>query len=394
MKMPVTFAVVLFLHVFVLSALLIQPGCKSKEETATADKADTMPPMSAGQQDSTQARMNRQRGEVDSAFNAGLEPSSKPLPLDGSLPEGVSKPAAKRMRATPTRPSWQYDPAAGTVVADGGNEASGVIEPIDPAGEGPALIEPLEPGTPAASGMQTYTVERGDTLWGISRRYDVSLNRLMEINGLTKESVLKPGQILSIPMEDEATATAPAVTATPRTEGMSAEIGSTLYTVRRGDTLSRIASQHGTTVSALKAVNNLSGDLIRVGQELVVPGNGAQVPAATTSTPRTTPTSAETPKGYYRVQSGDTLIKIARRHDVTVQQLMEWNGIQDPRLVRVGQELRVRAPGGTTQTAPRPSPRTEVVPASREAPVMRGGEADIDLENLEDIPETKMRGAE
>jgi len=378
MKMPLTFAAVLFLHIFVVGILLIQPGCKSKPQEPSPDMT-TPAAMNAGQTDSTAAQMQRNQSGVHDDFNAGLQPSSEPIPLNAE-----PKPATSRMRATPTRPSWQYQPGGGIVSAPAspGTATSGILEPIDPSSP---MVEPLEPGTPVASGMETYTVQKGDTLWGISRRYDVSVNEIKSINNLNT-STLQPGQALSIPVAPSNQATAPAGAISQQAEGMSAEVGGREYTVQKGDTLSGIASREGTTVSALRAVNNLSGDIIRIGQTLIIPGNSYAPNQATTPAPDNKPT----PKGFYRVKTGDTLIKIARQHNVTLQEIMEWNGIRQPQTIRVGQELRVKAPSGSPQ--PAIAPRQSTAPRAPQAPVLEPIPSDeVDLENLEDIPETTIR---
>ena len=105
------------------------------------------------------------------------------------------------------------------------------------------------------------------------------------------------------------------------------------YQVRRGDTLSQIARAHGSTVAALRQTNNIKGNLINVGQTLIVPqGSGAPMLATTpAAAPRT-----------YTVRSGDSLYSIAQRFGVKVKQLQAWNGIDT--LLKPGQQLTLRIP--------------------------------------------------
>ncbi|EXJ23078.1 Membrane-bound lytic murein transglycosylase D precursor [Alkalibacterium sp. AK22] len=86
------------------------------------------------------------------------------------------------------------------------------------------------------------------------------------------------------------------------------EVKESVYTVRSGDTLSRIARDNGTTVSSLLALNNLSSDRIFIGQSLKVNGT---VAAPETSQP-------EVKESVYTVRSGDTLSRIARDNGTTV----------------------------------------------------------------------------
>jgi LysM repeat protein len=120
------------------------------------------------------------------------------------------------------------------------------------------------------------------------------------------------------------------------------------YVVGWGDTLGVIAGRYGTTVSAIAQANGVTNpNLIYVGQRLTIPG----------STPPPT-----TGSGLYVVQRGDTLSAIAMRHQTTVQQLVQMNGLTNPNFIAVGQRLAVPqgqssvSPGGQSDTG---APRTE-----------------------------------
>ncbi|MGW4897316.1 LysM peptidoglycan-binding domain-containing protein [Kitasatospora sp. NPDC004240] len=98
----------------------------------------------------------------------------------------------------------------------------------------------------------------------------------------------------------------------------------TFYTVRSGDTLTSIAKMFDTTIDQLVAWNNIPNpDLIKVGQRLIV---------ARTSSSHDT---------HYIVKSGDTLTSIARMFGTTIDQLVAWNNIPNPDLIKVGQRLIV-----------------------------------------------------
>lgn len=95
------------------------------------------------------------------------------------------------------------------------------------------------------------------------------------------------------------------------------------YIVKPGDSLWLIARRYGTTVSAIQRQNNLTGDLIRVGQVLTIPVSG-------------TPSYIE-----YTVKAGDSLWRIAQQYNTTVQALMNLNGLTSD-LLMIGQVLKVR----------------------------------------------------
>ncbi len=110
------------------------------------------------------------------------------------------------------------------------------------------------------------------------------------------------------------------------------------YRVRRGDTLSRIARRHGTTVRAIQQANRMGRrTLLHPGQVLVIPRGPAPPP------PRR-PARLD-PDGTTVVRRGDTLSRIARRFGVTVRDLQRWNGLGRSTRIVAGQRLRVRPPG-------------------------------------------------
>ncbi|MFT4902248.1 MAG: LysM repeat protein [Lentimonas sp.] len=104
-----------------------------------------------------------------------------------------------------------------------------------------------------------------------------------------------------------------------------AQATATSYTVKNGDTLGHIALRHGVSESSLKQANNLSSDLIKVGQELDIPNANSPTAAA----------SAD-----YTVNRGDTLGGIALAHSISTRQLRRANAIKGD-LIRVGQTLKI-----------------------------------------------------
>ena len=177
----------------------------------------------------------------------------------------------------------------------------------------------------------SHRVVRGDTLSEIAQRYGISLGSLRAANGISGD-LIRVGQVLDIP--NSGLPSGPASAAR-------------FVTVRRGDTLSHIALRHGTTVRALKQTNGLSGDLIRVGQRLRLPG------ASSTPTSPAQPISQGGGAQTVTVRSGDTLSHIAQRTGTTVNAIMQRNGLTS-HLIHPGQELRVSGSAGSTSPAPAP----------------------------------------
>ena len=112
------------------------------------------------------------------------------------------------------------------------------------------------------------------------------------------------------------------------------------YAVEKGDTLSQIARKHGLRLSELLKANNMSmSSIIRPGQKLLIPNASSYVATETkeVATPKVVPLGAST----HIVKKGDNLSRIASIYGVSVSQIMEWNGLTNPSLIRSGQPLIV-----------------------------------------------------
>ncbi len=126
--------------------------------------------------------------------------------------------------------------------------------------------------------------------------------------------------------------------------------------VGRGDTLSAIAAEHGTTVAQLVRLNHLANpNRIYVGQRIRIAAPAAHPPAAAPPAPA--------PRSHV-VAAGEHLTGIARRYGTTVAAIAKLNSIRNPSFIRVGQRLTI--PGAAP--APRPAARAATHPAARVAP--------------------------
>ena len=160
-----------------------------------------------------------------------------------------------------------------------------------------------------------YVVQPGDNLKKIASYFGVSQRLIVEANGIRNPNLIKPRQKFYIPAGRAPAASGPT------------------YVVRRGDALSSIARRHGVRVEQLRRWNGLSGDLIKVGQSLVVAGRNAPVREARHPAPSAV-------GQWHTVAAGQTLSHIARLYDVRVERLRQWNGLSDD-LIKVGQKLAV-----------------------------------------------------
>ena len=155
---------------------------------------------------------------------------------------------------------------------------SGTVAPIISTNATPAPF--VVPPAPAPT-AQEYVVVQGDSFYSIGKKFGVSANAIAKANPGVDSTRLKIGQKLQIP----ASVTAPA---SPGLETPASSATET-YTVKSGDTLSRIARAHGTTVTALKELNGLTLDQIKIGQKLKLPAKPAPVEPATPVVPLTLP---------------------------------------------------------------------------------------------------------
>ncbi|NWK55476.1 LysM peptidoglycan-binding domain-containing protein [Verrucomicrobiaceae bacterium N1E253] len=174
----------------------------------------------------------------------------------------------------------------------------------------------------------------------LKARIDVQERRISQLESAL--SRLNTGAVTST--------TAPKKAAAPAKKAPVAHAGE--YTVKQGDTLTRIAARHQTSVEAIKQVNGLKSDGLMVGQKLRLPA--AQSAAAKTTQPvpakkaevaSKAPAKAPAPQltGKYKVKAGDTFYGIARRYNMSEATLQAANPTAVPTRLQIGQELLIDA---------------------------------------------------
>jgi LysM repeat protein len=188
------------------------------------------------------------------------------------------------------KPSDELNPPSldtNSVAMDTNSLANSVSNPpvvVPPAPTNPPVIippvAPVEPLAPAAGGSE-YVVAKGDSLAKIAKKNGVTLKALQAANPGVVPTKLKVGQKLTIPAGGKTSAdtAAPSVAAGGDTGGAS-------YTVKSGDTLTKIAKKNGTTAKAIQSANGLTTTKIKVGQKLKIPSKAeAAAPAAPAPVP-------------------------------------------------------------------------------------------------------------
>ncbi len=298
----------LALHVVLIAILVVQPSCMTMQApTQTYQQSQTDNPLDFGSTDDLPSN-----NVLDPAFNAGLD--SVP-DAEFSEFEGV----------TPKLSPILQDPVASTVEI-------------------------------AGPSFKIHTVQKGDSLWAISKRNNVSLNELYAANGLNKNSVIKIGQQIKIPVEGSI-ATISTVTAdTYQPSGYN--MASETYTVAKGDTLSKIARMFDTSVSMIKTANGKNSDVIRVGEKLTIPVNGNtsgyRKPSSAITSTNTVPLAPSDNTAVHVVRTGEYPATIARKYGMTTSELLAMNGITDPRKMQVGQKLKVSPKSKAPIAEPKP----------------------------------------
>lgn len=160
-----------------------------------------------------------------------------------------------------------------------------------------------------------YVVKRGDSLYSIANKLGVSVEALKNANGISG-NLINVGQVLNVPASSN------------KTPG-----DYVVYTVKRGDSLWDIANEYNVSVSDIVDYNNLGTTLLQIGQQLLIPTGGVEIPTEDDETGIT-----------YVVKSGDSLWSIAKRYNISVDELKSANGLTS-NMLSIGQELVIPQTG-------------------------------------------------
>lgn len=232
--------------------------------------------------------------------------------------------------------------------------AEGVVEAVsDYIG-----INYQPPGNIPSTDGDLYTVKRGDTLYSIARKYNTSVSELRRLNGLSSD-LLTIGQTLKVPTLE--------IPEDPNTSEYIVQSGDTLssianklnvsvndlisynelpttilqvgqvlripvigpsnllYTIKKGDTLYQLANSYGTTVDAIKRLNNLTSSNLSIGQQIYIPEGT---------------TIGETDYVVYQVNPGDTLYSISRVYNTTPDAIKSYNNLTSD-ILSIGQVIQI-----------------------------------------------------
>ncbi|GAA3864038.1 hypothetical protein GCM10022381_04940 [Leifsonia kafniensis] len=203
----------------------------------------------------------------------------------------------------------------------------------------PAGVTPSAVAASAASAVpatvtaapKDYLVVEGDTISGIAGRFGLSTASVLALNGLGWQAVIFPGQKLTLSVQNTGTQSI------QRPVSPASEISR--YTIKSGDTISGIASAHGLTTNAVLRANGLStSSVIFPGQAIVLPESGAGASSPVEPVSSTQPAASAS---TYTIVSGDTISGVASALGVSVQSILDANGLSWESMIYPGQNLAV-----------------------------------------------------
>jgi LysM repeat protein len=234
----------------------------------------------------------------DAQITVGDVSPATPTPTPTATP--TTTPWTPTPTATPTTTPWTPTPTATPTTT-------------------PWTPTPTPTATPAPGQQILYVVRTGDTLYSIARKFGVTVQALMQVNGIANPNYIQVGQCLIIPRGGTVTPVPP----TP----VPPQPKPIVHIVQRGDTLYSLARRYCTTVDAIARWNNIvNPSCIYVGQRLTIYG-------CTTIPP------APPGCGTHIVQRGETLYSLARRYGTTVWTLAMINHLPNPNVIYAGQRL-------------------------------------------------------
>ena len=324
-----------------LIVILLLVACTRERETPEPTPAAATTPAAAAT--GAAATAAEPQVTITDAEEASAAETEQPSAEDGAAtPEPVEE---------PTQDTFDYTVRSGDTLADIAFRFDTSVQTLrelnflldDNIFAGQVLAVPYIEGmtvegaptpTPAP---YTYEVQPGDSLTSIAIKFGISSITLIEVNGLQDPNALSVGDQLLIPgyVPPAAAGDAAADTATAgggETAPAAATTGDAFtHVVKSGETLSGIAQQYGISAASLAAANNIGvGDVIRIGQELVIPGLSRQA-------------AIEASAVRHTVAAGESLSTIAQQYGVSTTALMAFNDITDPNKILVGQVLLIPA---------------------------------------------------
>ncbi|RZG64912.1 LysM peptidoglycan-binding domain-containing protein [Acinetobacter bouvetii] len=212
---------------------------------------------------------------------------------------------------------------------------------------------------------ESYSVQRGDTLYSVAAQSKISVSELAEINNIAANTGLRAGQSLKVP----------AIKKTPEQ-----------YVVQPGDTLSALAGRYDLTIDYIANVNGINrNNGLRVGQKLQLTGDApeekAEVKPAMKAEAKSSSKNDKASSGFvqetHTVKSGETLTSIAQKYHLQLNYLADLNNLSRTSSVRIGQKLKIASdlPEAEKSAAPAAAKPAPAPSRSTESYTVKAGES-------------------
>ncbi|MBV9464168.1 MAG: LysM peptidoglycan-binding domain-containing protein [Verrucomicrobiae bacterium] len=291
--------------------------------------------------------------------------------------------------------------AVSTAAADNANTATpqptetAALTPAAPAPTPSPAVTPAPVPVPSAPKIAAYAVRNGETWGSLATKFKTTAAELAKLNGMDTKKMLRVGQKIQVPADPIVTASSKVTTQTVVTSkepapSSSSKVAaapaathkpaSTVYVVKKGDSLRKVAAHHAMTVADLRKLNALKSDTLRIGQKLKIRAatavaHAAPAPNAATSTAQAAPPSSSVvstaDNSLHVVVKGETASGIAKHYGVKTAELLKVNKIADPKKIAVGMKLKIpsAAAAAATPLAPRTMPSQPVRSSPEATPV-------------------------
>ena len=204
------------------------------------------------------------------------------------------------------------------------------------------IIKILQSDLPAAD-YTMHTVKKGDTLWTIAQRYNLTVNSILANNNISNSELISIGQEMKIPSHKNAVAETNIVSQAvidKKNNNINNNISQPentepiVYAVKAGDNLWNISRKYGVSVEVIIDINDLrEKDLLSLGQKIEIPAIGGGV---SKSNQKQEPTIVT-----YTVVKGDTLWSISQRYDVKMTSIISTNNLKEISRLSIGQKLKL-----------------------------------------------------